>query len=105
MSPTTIGGDRDIGLLRPAVRELPKYNAGLPAEAVRSRYKVERIAKLASNENPFGASPRAIEALANQGGLLATYPDGNCNALRDAFPNSRRVIGADHYRQWLRESH
>ena len=43
-------------LVRPEVPGLPPYNAGLSSDAVRSRYGVDRIARLASNENPFGAS-------------------------------------------------
>ena len=44
-------------LARPEVPQLPAYNAGLSSEAVRARYGVSEIARLASNENPYGASP------------------------------------------------
>jgi histidinol-phosphate aminotransferase len=77
--------EAEARLLREAVRHLPKYNAGLPMEAVRSRYKVERVAKLASNENPLGASPRVIEALCNLRGLVASYPDGESDTLKHAL--------------------
>ena len=43
-------------LARPEARPLPAYNAGLSNEAVRARYGVTDIARLASNENPFGVS-------------------------------------------------
>lgn len=42
---------------------------------------VSRVIKLSSNENPFGASPRALEAL-NHDLHLQKYPDGNCTELR-----------------------
>jgi len=45
----------------------------------------QRIIKLSSNENPFGACPRALEALSRDL-HLEKYPDGNCIELR-------RVIG------------
>jgi histidinol-phosphate aminotransferase len=72
-------------LERPAVAGLPRYNAGLPAEAVRSRFQVARVAKLASNENPFGPSPRAVAALADYASWIANYPDGESTALRHAL--------------------
>lgn len=40
-----------------------------------------RIIKLSSNENPFGASPKALEALSRDL-HLEKYPDGNCSELR-----------------------
>lgn len=42
---------------------------------------VSRIIKLSSNENPFGASPKALEALSRDL-HLEKYPDGNCTELR-----------------------
>ncbi len=45
---------------------------------------VSRIIKLSSNENPFGASPKALEALSRDL-HLEKYPDGNCTELRDAI--------------------
>src|SRR5271170_718265 len=67
---------------RPDVANLPAYNAGLSAVEVRARYHVDRIAKLNSNENPFGPSPRAIRALTAFANEAALYPDGSCSALK-----------------------
>jgi histidinol-phosphate aminotransferase len=61
---------------------LPAYNAGLSAADVRERYQVTRIAKLNSNENPFGPSPRAISALTAFAADAALYPDGGCSSLK-----------------------
>ena len=44
-----------------------------------------RVVKLSSNENPHGPSPRAVAAYADLAGHLATYPDGNHLALREAI--------------------
>ncbi|MGH6625993.1 MAG: hypothetical protein ACRECD_05525 [Burkholderiaceae bacterium] len=60
-------------LARPEVRELPAYNAGLSSEVVRQRYGVAHVARLASNENPFGPSPAVASALT--GLALSVYPD------------------------------
>jgi len=72
-------------LVRPEVPGLPPYNAGLSSEAVRSRYGAQHIARLASNENPFGASPMVGRALADLALRVGTYPDANCTALRAAI--------------------
>jgi histidinol-phosphate aminotransferase len=55
---------------------LRPYQAGRTIESVRRQYGLERIAKLASNENPLGASPKAVAALTQSLGELAYYPDG-----------------------------
>ena len=72
-------------LVRPEVPGLPAYNAGLSSEAVRSRYGVDRIARLASNENPFGASPAVARALVDLALRVGNYPDANCTTLRAAI--------------------
>ncbi len=46
---------------------------------------VNRVVKLSSNENPYGASPAAIAAFRDVGDRLALYPDGGAVALRDAI--------------------
>jgi histidinol-phosphate aminotransferase len=84
---------------RPEVAALPRYNAGLSVAAVRSRYAVERIAKLASNENPEGCSPHAIAALTDLRTLLRDYPDAPSTAIRQTiseltgWPASQVVVG------------
>ena len=72
-------------LVRPELPALAPYNAGLSSQAVRSRNGVEQIARLASNENPFGASPCVAQALAGLALRVGTYPDANCTALRAAI--------------------
>lgn len=69
--------------VRPAVRDLPAYNAGLSAEYVRRTYGVAHVAKLGSNENPLGASPAVATALGQIGAELAQYPDPACGALSE----------------------
>jgi histidinol-phosphate aminotransferase len=71
-----------LDALRPAIRTLPAYNSGLSAEHVRARYQVSEVAKLGSNENPWGASPRVQAALAEALQDAALYPDPGSDALR-----------------------
>lgn len=46
---------------------------------------IDRPARLASNENPLGPSPRAVEAYARTAAELHRYPDGGAAALRAAI--------------------
>jgi histidinol-phosphate aminotransferase len=71
-----------LDALRPAIRSLPAYNSGLSAEYVRARYNVQEVAKLGSNENPWGASPRVRAALAEALEDSALYPDPASDQLR-----------------------
>jgi histidinol-phosphate aminotransferase len=61
--------------IRDEVRALTPYNAGLTIEEVQAAYKPARIAKLGSNENPFGPSPKAVAAMNALGSSIALYPD------------------------------
>ncbi|UUZ74689.1 histidinol-phosphate transaminase [Polaromonas sp. P1(28)-13] len=81
----TASADLLTRLARPEVRELPAYNAGLSSEVVRQRYGVTHVARLASNENPFGPSPAVANALAGLAASASIYPDANCHALRAAI--------------------
>lgn len=45
----------------------------------------QRSVKLASNENPLGPSPKAVEAYQSAAGNLHRYPDGGAAQLREAI--------------------
>lgn len=66
---------------------LKAYVPGLPIEdlARRLAIPVDSIAKLASNENPLGASPMAVEAMRSAAIDLSLYPDNDCSALLEAL--------------------
>lgn len=74
-----------LALARPEVPPLPVYNAGLSSQAVRARYGVDHIARLGSNENPYGPSPRVAEALAGLAQQVLHYSDADSTALREAI--------------------
>ncbi len=58
------------------IEALRPYEAGRSIESVRKQYGLTRIVKLASNENPLGPSPKAIEAMRNALADLNYYCDG-----------------------------
>lgn len=80
-------------LANAGVSDLPVYVPGKPiAEVAREHgLDVEGVAKLASNENPFGPSPLAIEAAAGCLSSLQLYPDGGACELRRAIARKRGV--------------
>ena len=69
------------------VRAIAPYQPGKPiSELARELGLPEQsIVKLASNENPRGASPKAVAAMRIAIGETGRYPDGNGFALKDAL--------------------
>ena len=71
-----------LDVLRPEIKALPMYNAGLSIDYVREHYGVTEIAKLGSNENPYGPSPLVREAVARAVDEIGLYPEAACDPLR-----------------------
>ena len=69
----------------PGVRELMPYTPGKPISELEREYGVSNSIKLASNENPLGASPRALAAIAGELEDLWLYPDANGFELKQAL--------------------
>lgn len=67
-----------------AVLSLKSYQPGKSTEEVKKMYGLDKIVKLASNENPFGCSPKVIESIKNASHPFAIYPDGYATDLREA---------------------
>ena len=78
-------------LANAGVHQQPVYEPGKPIETVAREYGLDPadIAKLASNENPFGPSPRAIAAGAAALKRAHLYPDGGCQELRQKMATQR----------------
>jgi histidinol-phosphate aminotransferase len=65
--------------LQPQIKRLPVYQPGKPIELVAREFGLNPadIIKLASNENPLGASPKALEAAKRAMSEVAQYPDNS----------------------------
>jgi len=73
------------------IKELIPYPPGKPIEELERQYNVKNPIKLASNENPLGPSPKAIEAIKNTIKYLNRYPDGSGFYLKEAIANKYRI--------------
>lgn len=82
------------GVVRSCVLECEPYVAGRPREEVQRLLGTEDVIKLASNENPLGASPMAKEAIRRELDQIHYYPEDACTALRRKLAE-RWSLGVD----------
>src|SRR3954468_23752991 len=85
-------------LVKPSVLSQPVYEPGKPIEDVARELGLDPagIIKLASNENPWGPSPRAVAAAKQALEQGELYPDGGCFALRQKLA-AQWKLGADQF--------
>lgn len=72
-------------LVSPSIEALRPYQGGKPIEELARERGLSDIVKLASNENPLGASALAVEAARSALGAVHRYPDGSAHRLRSAI--------------------
>jgi len=82
-------------LVIPSIESLVPYEGGKPIEELARELGVTNAVKLASNENPLGPSPLAVEAA--RAALLSAnrYPDGACYRLRERIAAFHGVTPAE----------
>mgnify|MGYP006276186877 CR=1 FL=1 len=69
-------------LIREEILSIKPYIPGKPIEEVKRELGLDEVIKLASNENPLGASQAAIDAMQKAAEDVHIYPDGNVYRLR-----------------------
>ena len=69
------------------------YEAGKPIELVVREYgvKPENVIKLASNENPYGTSPKVTAKIQELAKNMFVYPDDSMYELKEALANKFEV--------------
>jgi histidinol-phosphate aminotransferase len=77
-----------------AVRGLAPYVPGKPAAELERELGISGVAKLASNENPYGPSPRALEAMRTALEQVWLYPDGASHDLKQRLARQLGVSDA-----------
>jgi histidinol-phosphate aminotransferase len=79
------------------INRLQPYKAGKPIEELAREKGIKKIVKLASNENPLGPSPAAIDAIKSKAHEIYRYPDPSSHNLVKAIAehtgkNPSRII-------------
>jgi histidinol-phosphate aminotransferase len=69
--------------IREHLFSMSAYSTGRPLDETLRALGVSRVARLASNENPLGPSPKAIAAMQDAAAVANYYPDGGGIALRE----------------------
>src|SRR5271168_4519704 len=77
-------------LVPPNIEALRPYEPGRSVDEVQRAFGLTKVAKLASNENPLGPSPRALEAIARNLRGLNFYPNGGLD-LRERLAGEFNV--------------
>jgi histidinol-phosphate aminotransferase len=67
------------------IRAIKPYVPGKPIEELERELGIAKSIKLASNENPLGPSPMALNAIRDTQDQLHRYPDGSGHALVQAL--------------------
>jgi len=87
--------------VRECIKGLREYTPGKNVEEVVQKYGIppEKVVKLASNENPLGPSPKAVEAIIKNANKVHVYPEMGGWRLREALseyldvPTERIIVG------------
>ena len=75
----------------PHLASLEPYQPGKPAEELERELGIENAVKLASNENPMGPSPAAVQAMEAAVAGVHRYPDAGLHALRERLAAMHRI--------------
>lgn len=70
-------------LINPHVLELSPYKTGRPAEEIKRLYNIQKVIKLASNENPFPVPPDVTAAITQEMTNIHSYPCSDSYYLRE----------------------
>ncbi len=85
--------------IHPTIASLKPYSPGKPLSELERELGIGEAIKLASNENPWGPSPKALQVLEQAARSLHRYPDGGAYALRQALatkwkmPHDQILVG------------
>jgi histidinol-phosphate aminotransferase len=88
-----LDAEQVASLIRPDIYDMAAYTPIVPFEVLSRQLGIppDQIVKVDANENPYGPSPRAIEALATYP-YYHIYPDPNHTLLREAVQD---YVGVD----------
>lgn len=77
------------------IATITPYPPGKPLDELEREYGITNSIKLASNENPWGPSPKVIRALRAELSQLHRYPDGSCYYLVQALAEKLGIASGE----------
>lgn len=83
----------------PEIDSLVPYKPGKPISETQKEYGIEKVSKLASNENALGVPASVVKALSENLTELHRYPDPSCTHLRSVlsdqwqWPADQMLVG------------
>jgi len=84
-----------MALVIPTIEQLAPYEGGKPIEELARELGITDAVKLASNENPLGPSPRALDAARRVLTQANRYPDGAAFELRAKLAKKHGVVSEE----------
>ncbi|MDR1695194.1 MAG: histidinol-phosphate transaminase [Endomicrobium sp.] len=78
-------------LVRKTCLGFEPYIAGKPVETIKRELGLKSVVKMASNENPLGASKKAVKAVKENIEKIFFYPDSNSFLLKQALSKRYRL--------------
>lgn len=73
--------------------DITPYEPGRPIDDVKRELGLDKVMKLASNENPYGPSQKVLDAMMSAAADVNRYPDGGCFYLRQVLSKKLGVSG------------
>ena len=80
-----------MALVPSYIKKLRSYKSGKSIEHARQELGFLNFVKLASNENPLGPSPKALDAMKDIMGSMHFYPESSGFQLREALSKKYKV--------------
>ncbi|MGL4773165.1 MAG: histidinol-phosphate transaminase [Clostridium sp.] len=77
--------------VRKEILGLEAYIAGKPISEVKRELGIDRVVKLASNENPLGCSPKVKEAMRELISSINIYPDASSYDFKSALSKKHNI--------------
>jgi len=77
--------------VRPEIEDFAPYVPGMTIEQIQEKYGLNTVIKLASNENPLGASPIVRKVIARHAARVFRYPENHSPRLAAAIAKSEGV--------------
>ncbi|HDD64693.1 MAG TPA: histidinol-phosphate transaminase [Firmicutes bacterium] len=79
-------------LVKESLKNITPYVPGKPIEELKRELKLKKIIKLASNENPLGASKKAVKVIKEKAKEIFRYPDSSGFYLKKALSEHLNVF-------------